>query len=304
MFLQRTLKNKAEVSGIGLHTGKSCKISFKPAPPDIGVYFIRTDLPHRPSIKAFASNVRATTNATTLGSDEFSVLTVEHCLSALAAFQIDNLYIELEGPEIPIGDGSAEVFLRAIQEAGFVEQSSPRKYIYIKESLFISDGEKQAYVQPYDGLRITCTIDFPHPAIGKQKIDIDINETSFVREISKARTFGFIQDVESLQKKGLALGVSLDNAIGLDKDRVLNPEGLHYADEFVRHKVLDALGDLVTLGAPLMGHLVLYRAGHDLMNRLVRKILQLPDHIAQVELGESFESAFMAGRLILPYPLN
>jgi UDP-3-O-[3-hydroxymyristoyl] N-acetylglucosamine deacetylase len=226
MFLQRTLKQKSEVTGIGLHSGKPCKMIFKPAPPDIGVYFIRADLPHRPSIKAFASNVRATTNATTLGSDEFSVLTVEHCLSALAAFQIDNLYIELDGPEIPVGDGSAEIFLRAIQESGFVEQSSPRKYIYVKESLFISDGEKQAYVQPYDGLRITCTIEFPHPLIGKQKIDIDINETSFVREIARARTFGFVHDLEAMQKKGLALGASLDNAIGLDKEHVLNPEGL------------------------------------------------------------------------------
>lgn len=304
MFLQRTIKSKVVVNGLGLHTGKPASLVFRPAPPDIGVHLIRMDLPNKPSVKVYATNVRATTNATTLGGTNFSVSTVEHCLSALAAFRIDNLIIELNGPEIPIGDGSAFEFCEALRAVGFVEQERPRKYFCVREPVFISDGDKQAYVMPYDGLRVTCTIDFPHPVIGRQKLDMDINETSFVREIARARTFGFLKDLEHLQAQGLALGGSLSNAIGLDQKSVLNPEGLRFPDEFVRHKILDALGDLVTLGRPFMGHLVLFKAGHDLMNRLVRKLLELPEAQAPIEMGESLEQAFNSGRITLPYPLN
>lgn len=286
MFLQRTIRSQAKVQGIGLHTGEKCSLTFKPAPGDVGIHFIRRDLPGSPAIKVFVDHVRATSNATTLGNEHFSVSTVEHCLSALAAFRIDNLFIELEGPEIPICDGSSFAFTESILKAGFVELEQARNYIYIKEPIYIDEGEKQAYVLPYDGLRITCTIDFPHPSIGKQHIDIDINDASFEREIAKARTFGFIKDVESLKQKGLARGASLENAIGLSEDGIVNQDGLRFPDEFVRHKVLDALGDLVTLGSPLMGHLVIYKAGHDILNKLVRQILKRPDNFTKFEMGE------------------
>jgi len=210
---------------------------------------------------------------------------VEHCLSTLAALRIDNLFIELDGPEIPIGDGSAHPFLAAIQAAGLVEQEQPRKYAYISQPIYYGTDEKYAYVLPYNGLRVTCTIEFPHRAIGRQTFDIDINESSFAREIARARTFGFLRDVEAMRARGLARGGSLENAVVLDGDSVLNPEGLRWPDEFARHKVLDALGDLVTLGMPLMGHLVLFKAGHDMMNRLVRKILESPDSYRHIELG-------------------
>lgn len=290
MFLQRTLRRRVQVQGIGIHSGKPCRLDFVPAPPNTGVYFIRSDLPGKPHLQVSAENVKATGNATTLGGPDFSVATVEHCLSALSALRIDNLFIELDGPEIPICDGSARDFLKALQSVGLVQQDQPRKYALIQEPIYYSEGDKQAYVVPYQGLRITCTIDFPHPVIGRQKLDVDINEVSFEREIATARTFGFLKDVVALQARGLALGGSLENAIGLDEKNVLNPEGLRFPDEFVRHKVLDALGDLVTLGKPLMGHLVLHKAGHDIMNKLVKKILEQPNIFKSVELGADLSS--------------
>lgn len=285
MFLQRTIKKRAIVQGIGLHTGAPAQLTFCPAPEDTGVWFVRRDLPGAPALKALAESVTATSLATVLGGEAFSVSTVEHCLSALAALRIDNLFIELEGPEIPIGDGSAKPFLDAIVEAGVVEQDQPRKYAYISQSIYYGTEDKHAYVLPYNGLRVTCTIEFPHKAIGKQSLDLDINEHTFTTELSRARTFGFMKDVEALRARGLAKGGSLENAVVLDSEEVMNPEGLRWSDEFVRHKMLDALGDLVTLGMPLMGHVVLYKAGHDVMNRLARKIIESKDSFRHIELG-------------------
>lgn len=285
MFLQKTIRKRTEVKGIGLHSGKSCTLTFLPAPPNTGVHFVRADLPEKPSLKVHAHSVSATGYATTLGGSVFSVSTVEHCMSAISALRIDNLFIELDGPEIPICDGSAKDFLAALHRVGMVEQDQPRKYCYVTQPIYFSEGEKQAYVVPYHGLRVTVTIDFPHPAIGKQKLDLDINDQSFTREIADARTFGFMRDVEALQARGLALGGSLENAIVLDDNNILNPEGLRFADEFVRHKTLDALGDLVTLGMPLMGHVVLHKAGHDVMNKLIRKIIESRDSYKHIELG-------------------
>ncbi|MCB0411342.1 MAG: UDP-3-O-acyl-N-acetylglucosamine deacetylase [Bdellovibrionales bacterium] len=285
MFLQRTLRKRASVDGIGLHTGKPASLTFCPAPENTGIYFIRTDLEGHPSLSVRADRVTATSFATTLGGDAFSISTVEHCLSTLSAFRIDNLFIELTGPEIPIGDGSARVFMEAILDAGVVEQDQPRQYAYITQPIYYGDSEKHAYVLPYNGLRVSCTIDFPHPSIGLQSMDVDVNEHSFAAEVSRARTFGFLKDVEAMRERGLARGGSLDNAVVLDEREVLNPGGLRWKNEFVRHKVLDALGDLVTLGMPLMGHLILYKAGHDVMNRLVRKILESPDSMRKIELG-------------------
>ncbi len=285
MFLQKTIRKRTEVKGVGLHSGKNCTLSFAPAPANAGVHFVRSDLPGKPALRVHASQVSATSYATTLGGDVFSVSTVEHCMSAISALRIDNLFIELDGPEIPICDGSAGHFLEALHSVGMIEQDQPRKYCYITQPIYFEEGEKQAYVVPYHGLRLTVTIDFPHPAIGKQKIDIDINDQSFTREIAQARTFGFMKDVEALQSRGLALGGSLDNAIVLDDEKILNPSGLRFKDEFVRHKALDALGDLVTLGMPLMGHVVLYKAGHDVMNKLIRKIFDSKDSFKHIELG-------------------
>lgn len=285
MFLQKTIRARAHVQGIGLHTGQPASLTFRPAPVNTGIHFVRTDLPGNPSVRASAAGVRATAMATTLGGAAFSVSTVEHCLSTLAAFRIDNLFIELDGPEIPIGDGSARPFMEAILAVGFVEQDEPRRYAYVTQPIFFGDGDKHAYVVPYGGLRITCTIEFAHPRIGRQSIDVDVNEASFAREVAGARTFGFLKDVEAMRARGLALGGSLDNAVVLDESEVLNPGGLRWPDEFVRHKALDALGDLVTLGMPLMGHVVLHKAGHDVMNRLVHKILETPEAFRRLELG-------------------
>ncbi len=297
MFLQKTLRKRVQVTGVGLHSGQPCSLTFVPAPANSGVHFVRSDLPSRPSVKVQAESVSATGYATTLSGPDFSIATVEHCLSALSALRVDNLFIELDGPEIPICDGSAKDFLQAIQSVGLIEQEQPRKYCYITQPLYFSEGDKQAYVVPYHGLRLTVTIDFPHPQIGREKLDLDVNEVSFAREIAPARTFGFLKDLEDLKSRGLALGGSLDNAIGLDDTQILNPEGLRFTDEFVRHKALDALGDLVTLSMPMMGHLVLYKAGHDIMNKLVRKIISTPDCFKLVELGADItdEAKFRSG---------
>jgi len=285
MFLQKTIRKKAVVHGVGIHSGDLCTLTFRPAPSDTGVYFIRSDLPGKPALKVSAKNVQATSHQTTIGGGAFSVATIEHCLSALSALRIDNLFVELDGPEIPIGDGSSREFLRALLEVGIVEQDQPRKYCYITEPIYFSEGEKHAYIVPYHGLRLAVTIDFPHPKIGKQTLDLDINEQSFARDIAGARTFGFLKDVEALKARGLAKGGSLENCIVLNDSSVVNPEGLRWEDEFVRHKALDALGDLVTLEMPLMGHVVLFKAGHDIMNKLVQKVWESPTSYRHVELG-------------------
>ena len=286
MFLQKTIQSSTQVHGVGLHTGRLVCVTFRPAPANTGIYLIRTDLARRPSILSHVECVQSTLNATTLGRGSASVSTVEHCLSVLTALRIDNLLIEVDGPEMPAMDGSANTFLKALREAGLVEQDHPKKYAYVNQVIYYSDKDKYAYVTPYNGLRITCTIDFPHPQIGRQTLDIDISEDTFDTDLSQARTFGFLRDVEYLRRQGLARGSDLSNTVVLDDRQPLNPEGLRFADEFVRHKVLDALGDLATLGAHLMGHIVLYRSGHSLMHHLILKILEFPRHYRYVELGK------------------
>ncbi len=298
MYLQKTLKNKAVINGVGLHKGIETSLSFCPAPANAGIHLVRTDLEGCPSVPIHVDYVKATSLATTLGTDRFMVSTVEHCLSTLAAFRIDNVYLELKGSEIPIGDGSAKVFMDEIRKVGTIEQSEPRKYIYITKPVYCGTEEKHAYVVPYNGLRVSCTIDFDHKMIGQQFVDIDINEQTFAKELAPARTFGFVKDIEKMREMGLAMGASLENAIAVDENSIVNPEGLRYENEFVRHKAMDALGDLMTLGRPLMGHVVLYKAGHDLLNQLVKKILDSPDCYQELELGgglpkfENFELPF------------
>ncbi len=298
MYLQKTLKNKAIIKGVGLHKGIETSLSFCPAPANAGIHLVRTDLEGCPSVPIHVDHVKATSLATTLGTDRFMVSTVEHCLSTLAAFRIDNVYLELKGSEIPIGDGSAKVFMDEIRKVGTIEQSEPRKYVYITKPIYCGTEEKHAYVVPYNGLRVSCTIDFDHKMIGQQFVDVDINEHTFAKELAPARTFGFVKDIEKMREMGLAMGASLENAIAVDETTIVNPEGLRYENEFVRHKAMDALGDLMTLGRPLMGHVVLYKAGHDLLNQLVKKILETPDSYQELELGgglpefESFELPF------------
>lgn len=285
MFFQKTIRKSVEVEGAGIHSGEKTTLRFKPAPANTGVYFIRADLPGRPFLKVSASHVQAVSYQTSLGGPQFQVATIEHCVSALSALRIDNIYIELDGPEIPICDGSAQFFMKALQRGELIELDEPRKYCYITEPVSYIEGEKSAYVLPYHGLRLTVNIDFPHPVIGRQTFDMEINEQTFAREIAGARTFGFLKDVDALKAAGLAKGGSLDNCIVLDDSHILNPKGLRYKDEFVRHKALDALGDLVTLEMPLMGHVVLQRAGHDIMNKLIKKIVSSPDSYRFVEMG-------------------
>lgn len=209
----------------------------------------------------------------------------------MAALRIDNLIIELDGPEIPIVDGSANPYLEALLAVGLTDQDEPRKYAYVTKPIYYGDDHKHAFVTPYNGLRITCTIDFAHPSVGKQVMDVDVNVHSFKTQIAGARTFGFLKDVEYLHSKGLALGGSLKNAVVLGDEGILNTEGLRFNDEFVRHKVLDALGDLTTLGFPLLGHVTLFKAGHDVMNRLIQKILESQDACRIMELAAPYDDS-------------
>ena len=285
MFFQKTVRKTVEVTGIGIHSGAPCTLKFRPAPADTGVYFIRADLPGRPFLKVSSQNVQAVHYQTVLGDEKFKVATIEHCVSALSALRLDNVYIELDGPEIPICDGSALQFTEALIKTELVELDQPRKYCYILEPISYSEGDKQAYVLPCQGLRVGVSIDFPHPAIGRETLDMEITEQSFLREVAPARTFGFLKDAEALKAAGLAKGGSLDNCIILDENRVINPGGLRFKDELGSHKILEGLEDLVEFEKTLMGHMVLNKAGHDMMNKLVKKIISSPQSYKFVELG-------------------
>lgn len=286
MLYQKTIQKAVTLDGIGLHTGKPARMTFKPAPENSGVYFVRKDIQGLPALQAQSRNVKATQMATVLGGEYLAISTIEHCMAAVSACLIDNLIIELDGPEIPIGDGSADSFFQALKSAGVVEQNAYRNYFLITKPLYYSQGDKYAYALPYSGFKISCTIDFPHPCIGKQKIEVEVNSYNFENELARARTFGFLKDVEALQKQGLALGGSLENAVVLDHQKILNPEGLRWADEFVRHKAMDAIGDLTMLGHPLMGHLVLHKAGHDVMHEFVERLIASKDHYRITEVTE------------------
>jgi UDP-3-O-[3-hydroxymyristoyl] N-acetylglucosamine deacetylase len=279
---QRTLKVPVSCSGVGLHTGANVTLRLMPARPDSGVVLVRTDLPKQPELKALARHVVDTALATTVGDGSMRVHTVEHVLAALAGLGIDNARVELDGPEVPIMDGSAAPFIELIKEAQVREQDVPKSFMVIKKAVSVNDGDKRATLAPGRGLRIDCTIDFKHPLISDQAVSLSFCDSTFVREVSAARTFGFLRDVERLKSMGLAKGGSLANAIVVDDFSILNPEGLRFPDEFVRHKVLDALGDLSLLGLPVIGHLTAYKSGHALNHRLVTKVLADEAHFAVV----------------------
>jgi UDP-3-O-[3-hydroxymyristoyl] N-acetylglucosamine deacetylase len=272
-FNQRTIEESVSTRGVGLHSGAQVTLTLRPAPPDHGIVFHRVDIPGSSSIPATAAQVVDTSFATTLGKDGIRVGTVEHLLAALSGLGIDNLRIELDGPEVPILDGSAGPFVYLVNSAGVRVQDAPKSFLVIKRPVFLREGDKEASLGPSNRLRIDCAIDFHHPLVPGQSLSLDFSGRSFSRELARARTFGFLRDVERLKAAGLARGGSLENAIVVDEFSVLNPEGLRYPDEFVRHKALDALGDLALFGHPVIGHLRVSKSGHALHHRLVARVL-------------------------------
>jgi UDP-3-O-[3-hydroxymyristoyl] N-acetylglucosamine deacetylase len=273
---QRTLKNVTHATGVGLHTGDKVAITLRPAAPDSGIVFRRVDLDPPVEIKALPHHVRDTRLSSTLEVDGVRVATVEHLMSALAGLGVDNVYVDLSASEVPILDGSAGPFVFLLQSAGIVEQSALKKFIRIKRPVEVRDGDKWVRFEPYHGFKVEFAIDFDHPVIehtGKS-VSIDFASDSYIREISRARTFGFMHEVEALRNMGLARGGSLDNAVVLDEYRILNSDGLRYEDEFVKHKVLDAIGDLYIVGHPLIGAFSAYKSGHALNNKLLRALLE------------------------------
>ncbi len=272
-YNQRTLKEPISCEGVGLHSGAPVKLSLIPAPVNHGIVFVRTDTPRPVSIPALSDYVVDTSLATTLGRDGVKVGTVEHLLAALSGLGIDNLRIELDGPEIPIMDGSAAPFAMLVKTAGVRVQSEPKSFIVIKKPVTVQDGDKEASFLPASRFRVDCTIDFKHPLISDQVASFEFSDRAFSREIARARTFGFLRDVEMLKKMGLARGGSLDNAIVVDEFSILNPDGLRFPDEFARHKLLDAVGDVSLFGRPVVGHLKVMKSGHALNHKLVQKVL-------------------------------
>ena len=295
MIRQRTLKNIIRATGVGLHTGKKVYLTLRPAAPDTGIIFRRVDLDQPVEIKASHENVGDTRLSTTLVRGDVRVSTVEHLLSALAGMGIDNAYVDLSAPEVPIMDGSAGPFVFLIQSAGIEEQNAPKRFIRIKRSVKVTDGDKWARFDPFDGFKVGFSIQFDHPVFNahQQDAEVDFSTTSFVREVSRARTFGFMKEIEYLRERQLALGGSLDNAIVVDDYRVLNEDGLRYEDEFVKHKILDAIGDLYLLGHSLIGAFKGYKSGHALNNRLLRTLMAQEDAWEAVTFKDDAEAPIL-----------
>ncbi|MDO6562893.1 UDP-3-O-acyl-N-acetylglucosamine deacetylase [Amphritea sp. 1_MG-2023] len=279
MIGQRTLRNSIKATGVGLHTGQKVYLTLKPAPVDTGIVFRRVDLDPVVEIHACAKNVGDTTLSTNLQKGDVRVSTIEHLLSAMAGLGIDNIIVELSAEEVPIMDGSAAPFVFLIQSAGIQEQDAPKQFIRIKKEIRVELEDKSATFKPFEGFKVGFTIEFDHPAFSERNMQasLDFSSTSFVKEVSRARTFGFMRDIEYLRAQNLALGGSMDNAIVVDDYRILNEDGLRYDDEFVKHKVLDAVGDLYLLGKSLIGEFHGFKSGHYLNNLLLRKLLETED---------------------------
>jgi len=275
MIKQRTLKASVRATGVGLHTGNKVAMVLRPAPIDSGIVFCRSDLPGNPAIPAHALNVSNTLMATVIEKDGVRVSTVEHLMSAFYGMGVDNAFVDVSGEEVPIMDGSAGTFVFLIQSAGIEEQAAAKRYVRVLKRVEIEEGDKKVALEPFDGFKVGFSIEFNHPVFDAtgSDVEVDFGEVSFVREISRARTFGFTQEVEMLRTKGLARGGSLDNAIVIDDFRVLNADGLRMDDEFVKHKALDAVGDLYLLGRPIIGAFYGRKSGHALNNLLVRKLI-------------------------------
>lgn len=279
MIRQRTLKTIVRATGVGLHTGRKVYLTLRPAAPDTGIVFRRVDLAEPVDIKAKATLIGDTRLSSCLEVNGVRVSTVEHLMSAFAGLGVDNAYVDLTAEEVPIMDGSSSPFVFLIQSAGLEEQNAQKRFMRVKKPIQVVDGDKWARFEPYEGFRMDFSIDFNHPVMQKaaQRVSIDFATTSYVKDIARARTFGFMQEVEYLRTQGLGLGGSLDNAIVVDEFNVLNPDGLRYDDEFVKHKALDAIGDLYLLGHPLLGAFSAHKSGHALNNRLARELLGQPD---------------------------
>jgi UDP-3-O-[3-hydroxymyristoyl] N-acetylglucosamine deacetylase len=283
MLAQRTLRSLTKAVGVGLHSGQRVELTLRPAAPDTGIVFRRVDLPQPVDIKVSAAAVTDTRMASTISAGQAKVFTVEHLMSACAGLGLDNLYIDITAEEVPILDGSASSFVFLLQSAGLVLQDAPKRFVRLLRKVEVSEGEgaqlKWAALSPYEGYKLSFEIDFDHPAVDStgQRVEFDMATGSYVRDIARARTFGFTRDVEMMRANGLALGGGLDNAIVMDDYKVLNADGLRYNDEFVKHKILDAMGDLYLLGQPLIGAYSAFRSGHALNNRLLRQLLAQPD---------------------------
>jgi len=279
MIKQRTLKNTIRATGVGLHTGDKVYLTLRPAEPNTGIRFRRVDLDEPVTIQATPENVGETVLSTTLVSGDVKISTVEHLLSAFAGLGIDNAIVDVSAAEVPIMDGSAGPFVFLLQSAGVEEQDCLKQYIRIKRSIRVEDGDKWAAFDPFEGFKVTFTIDFEHPAFEEhvKTATMDFSSTTFVKEVSRARTFGFMKDIDFLKENNLALGGSLDNAIVVDDDKILNEDGLRSADEFVKHKILDAIGDLFLLGMPIIGHFIAYKSGHRLNNLLLKELMNKKD---------------------------
>ena len=292
MIKQRTLKNVIRATGVGLHTGKKVLLTLRPASANTGIIFRRVDLDPAVEIPAKPKYVGDTSLSTTLVKDNTRISTVEHLLSALAGFGIDNAFVDLTADEVPIMDGSAGPFVFLIQSAGIVEQNAAKKFLRIKEKVRVDKDEKWAMFEPFDGFKVGFSIEFDHPVFNQNNChaEIDFSTTSFVKEVSRARTFGFMRDVELLRQKNLVLGGSLNNAVVVDDYRILNEDGLRYADECVKHKILDAIGDLYLLGHSLIGAFKGHKSGHALNNTLIRELLLNEDAWELV----SFETEYKA----------
>ena len=291
MLKQRTLSSKINASGVGLHTGKKISLTLKPSPVNTGIIFKRTDIESEP-IKASLENVFDTRLSTSLSNDQIKISTVEHLLSALAGIGIDNALVELDGPEVPIMDGSARPFVFMIQSAGIQEQIEAKKFIKIKKTIEVKQDEKWAKIEPFNGFKVAFTIDFDHPAFNEtsQSSEIDFSSVSYLSQVSRARTFGFAKDIELLRKNNLALGGSVNNAIVIDDYKVVNEEGVRFKDEFVKHKILDAIGDLYLLGHGLMGSFSAYKSGHHLNNLLLRELVNNVDAWEEVTVENNDKS--------------
>lgn len=291
MLKQRTLSSKIKASGVGLHTGKKISLSLNPAPVNSGIVFLRTDIKSDP-INASLENVHDTRLSTTLSNNSAKISTVEHLLSALAGLGIDNALIKLDGPEVPIMDGSARPFVFMIQSAGIQEQGDTKKFIKIKKAIEVRQDEKWAKIEPFDGFKVAFTIDFNHPAFSEssQSSEIDFSSVSYLSQVSRARTFGFAKDIELLRKNNLALGGSVNNAIVIDDYKVINEEGVRFQDEFVKHKILDAIGDLYLLGHGLIGSFSAYKSGHHLNNLLLRELVNNVDAWEEATIEDNEKS--------------
>ncbi len=289
MIRQRTLKNVIRATGVGLHTGEKVYLTLRPAAPDTGIVFRRTDMDEPVDIRAHPDNVGDTRLSTTLVHNGSKISTVEHLLSAFAGLGIDNAYVDVSAPEVPIMDGSAGPFVFLIQSAGVEEQNAAKRFIRIKKNVRVEDGDKFAAFEPFDGFKVAFSIDFDHPVFDErvQSASVDFSSTSFVKEVSRARTFGFLRDIEMLRQANLALGGSMDNAIVVDDYRILNDDGLRYEDEFVKHKILDAIGDLYLLGHSLIGSFTGHKSGHALNNKLLKTLLAQEECWEEVTFDES-----------------